>query len=106
MQVARDTYTIRVIGHLDHHWSDWLGEFDMTHNPDGTTTITAPVVDQTQLHGVLASLRDIGAVITELSAPARQPQPALRCSTASCPALRRQRQPTPPPAGARRRPGV
>jgi len=38
----------------------------MTRNDDGTTTITASIADQAQLHGVLAGLRDIGAVITEL----------------------------------------
>jgi hypothetical protein len=60
------TYAIRVDGHLDDHWSPWLGELDMTRNDDGTTTITALIADQAQLHGVLAGLRDIGAVITEL----------------------------------------
>jgi hypothetical protein len=38
----------------------------MTREKDGTTTITASIADQAQLHGVLAGLRDIGAVITEL----------------------------------------
>lgn len=66
MNTAPTTYAIRVDGHLDDHWSAWLGEADMTRETDGTTTITASTVDQAQLHGVLASLRDIGAVITEL----------------------------------------
>ena len=57
------TYAIRVEGHLDDHWSAWLGEHDITRD-DGATTVT--VHDQAQLHGVLAGLRDIGAVITEL----------------------------------------
>lgn len=66
MNTAPATYTIRVDGHLDDHWSAWLGELDMTRNNDGTTTITALIADQAQLHGVLARLRDIGAVIIEL----------------------------------------
>jgi RimJ/RimL family protein N-acetyltransferase len=66
MKATLTTYAIRVDGHLDDHWSTWLGEPDMTHETDGTTTITASITDQTQLHGVLASLRDIGAVITEI----------------------------------------
>jgi GTPase len=57
---------IRVDGHLDDHWSAWLGALDVTRNDDGTTTITALIADQAQLHGVLAGLHDIGAVITEL----------------------------------------
>ena len=60
------TYTIRVDGHLDDHWSAWLGGLAMTRNDDGSTTITASIADQAQLHGLLAGLRDIGAVITEL----------------------------------------
>jgi hypothetical protein len=66
MNTAPKTYAIRVDGHLDDHWSAWLGELDLTRNDDGTSTITALIADQAQLHGVLARLRDIGAVITEL----------------------------------------
>jgi hypothetical protein len=66
MSTAPTTYAIRVHGHLDDHWSAWLGEPDMTRENDGTTTITVSIADQAQLHGVLAGLRDIGAVITEL----------------------------------------
>jgi hypothetical protein len=66
MNCTPTTYLIRVEGHLDDHWSVWLGGLDMTRNDDGTTTITALIADQAQLHGVLAGLRDIGAVISEL----------------------------------------
>jgi RimJ/RimL family protein N-acetyltransferase len=66
MNTGPTTYAIRVNGHLDDHWSAWLGELDMTRDEDDTTTITVPVADQAQLHGVLAGLRDIGAVLTEL----------------------------------------
>jgi RimJ/RimL family protein N-acetyltransferase len=66
MNTAPTTYAISVNGHLDDHWLAWLGEPDMTRNDDGTTTVTVSVADQAQLHGVLAALRDIGAVITEL----------------------------------------
>jgi hypothetical protein len=79
MNTAPTTYTIRVDGHLDDHWSAWLGELDITREHDGTTTITASIADQAQLHGVLAALRDIGATITELhTTPA--PGPACRPS--------------------------
>lgn len=66
MTTTPTTYAIRVDGHLDDHWSAWLGELNLTHNDDRTTTITVPVADQAQLHGILAGLRDIGAVLTEL----------------------------------------
>jgi hypothetical protein len=66
MNTSPTTYEIRVDGHLDDHWSAWLGDLDLTHNDDGTTTITVEVADQAQLHGVLAGLRDIGTVLTDL----------------------------------------
>jgi hypothetical protein len=66
MNTSPTTYAIRVDSHLDDHWSAWLGDLDMTRDDDATTTITVSVADQAQLHGVLARLRDIGAVITEL----------------------------------------
>ncbi len=66
MNTSSTTYEIRVDGHLDDHWSAWLGDLDLTRNDDGTTTITVSVVDQAQLHGVLAGLRDIGAELTDL----------------------------------------
>ena len=66
MSTAPTTYAIRVEGHLDDHWSAWLGGLDMTRDDDGATTVTVETADQAQLYGVLAGLRDIGAVISEL----------------------------------------
>jgi hypothetical protein len=66
VNAARTTYAIRVDGHLDDHWSAWLGDADITRADDGTTTVTVSVADQAQLYGVLAGLRDIGAVLVEL----------------------------------------
>jgi hypothetical protein len=66
MNTTPTAYAIRVNDHLDDHWSAWLGELDMTRDDDGTTTLTVSIADQAQLHGVLAGLRDIGAVITDL----------------------------------------
>ncbi len=71
------TYAIRVEGHLDDHWSAWLGGLDMTRDDDGATTLTVQVADQAQLHGVLAGLRDIGAVISELRASDALPRSVL-----------------------------
>ena len=70
MNTALTTYAIRINGHLDDHWSSWLGELDMTFDDDGTTTVTVSVADQTQLHGILAGIRDIGAVLIELHSSA------------------------------------
>lgn len=66
MNTDPTTYTVRVKGHLDDHWSTWLGGTDLRHLDDGTTSLTIDGADQAQLHGVLAGLRDIGAVLVEL----------------------------------------
>ena len=60
------TYEVRVKGHLDDHWSTWFGELDLARHHDGTTTLVVEAGDQTQLHGLLAELRNIGAILVEL----------------------------------------
>lgn len=60
-------YRLRVVGHLDDRWSEWIGEFTIARHDDGTSTLTGPVADQAQLHGVLARLRDIGVTLLSLS---------------------------------------
>ena len=62
------TYAIRVDEHLDDHWCAWLGGRTLTRNGDGTSTLTAAVADQAQLHGILTRLRDIGATLLDLRA--------------------------------------
>jgi len=62
------TYEVRVVGHLDDHWSAWLGELTITRHHDGTSALAGPVADQAQLHGVLARLRDIGVTLLSLKA--------------------------------------
>ena len=57
------TYEIRVAGHLDDHWSDRLCGLAIRRNADGTTTLTGLLADQSQLYGVLAGVRDIGAAL-------------------------------------------
>ena len=55
-----ETYCIRVEGHLDDEWSDWFGGMMLVQMPDGTTTLTGPVADQSALHGLLLKLHNMG----------------------------------------------
>jgi hypothetical protein len=64
--MSASTYEVRVDGHLDDHWSDWLGGLAITHHDDGTSTLTGAVADQAQLHGILAALRDVGVTLLSL----------------------------------------
>lgn len=62
------SYQVQVRGHLANHWSDWLGGFTVDRQPDDTTILTGTVVDQTQLHGILAGFRDVGVELLTLHA--------------------------------------
>jgi len=61
-------YLLRVDGHLDPHWSSWFGELRLTQEDDGTTSLTAVVSDQAELHGLLAKIRDLGITLISLEA--------------------------------------
>ncbi len=54
------TYRIRVKGHLDPLWSEWLGGMALLHQPGGTTALSGVVPDQSALHGLLVVIRDLG----------------------------------------------
>jgi hypothetical protein len=60
------TYEIRVAGHLDDHWTAILDDLALARLDDGTTSLTGPIVDQAQLHGVLARIRDLGVPLLKL----------------------------------------
>jgi hypothetical protein len=53
-------YDIRVAGHLSTHWADRFDGMELRAEPDGTTVIHGPVIDQAALHGILQQVRDLG----------------------------------------------
>ena len=57
------TYEFQVVGHLDERWSEWFEELAIDRHEGGTCTLVGRMVDQAQLHGVLAGLRDIGVTL-------------------------------------------
>ena len=61
-----ELHEIRVQGHLDERWSDWMEGLVFTHESDGTTTLTGPLVDQAALHGVLTRIRDLALTIVSV----------------------------------------
>ncbi len=64
-------YEIRVKGHLDARWSAWFDGLSLTREPDGTTVIAGPVVDQAALHGLLQKLRDVGMPLISITQVSR-----------------------------------
>jgi hypothetical protein len=69
------TYQFRVAGHLDGHWAAIFENLTIARHTDGTSTLTGPVADQAQLHGILATVRDIGAVLISVHALALKRMP-------------------------------
>jgi len=63
-----DRYELRLDGHLDGRWSSWFSGLTLTHEDDGTTALRGTVVDQAELHGHLARVRDLGATLLSVTA--------------------------------------
>jgi hypothetical protein len=60
-------YELQVQGHLDQYWSTWFDGFTLTHQDDGTTTLRGLVRDQSELHGLLAKVRDLGMALISVT---------------------------------------
>jgi hypothetical protein len=60
-------YEIRIQGHLDQHWSSWLGGLTLSREDDGTTILRGAVTDQAALHGLLTKVHDLGATLLSLT---------------------------------------
>ena len=61
-----EIHEIRVQGHLDDRWIDWLEGLALARENDGTTTLTGPLADQAALHGVLNTIRDLNLPIVSV----------------------------------------
>ena len=67
--LAEDTgtpYEIKVQGHLEEHWSDWLGGLEITQDGHGNSLLTGVVPDQAALHGILLQIRDLGLTLVSV----------------------------------------
>jgi hypothetical protein len=73
---APAAYVLRVDGHLDGHWSAWFDDLTLTHEDDGTTSLSGQVWDQAQLHGLLNKVRDLGLTLVSVHAALDRPAPS------------------------------
>ena len=60
-------YEIRVKGHLDLTWSEWLGGLTIVHEANGDSTLTGQIPDQAALHGLLTIMRDMGMTFISIN---------------------------------------
>ena len=66
---------IRVRGRLEPRWSAWFDGLDVAPDPDGTTVIQGPVVDQASLFGVLQKVRDLALPLVSVRLDPDEPAP-------------------------------
>lgn len=59
-------YQLRVDGHLDARWSARFDDLALGLEADGTTILTGLLQDQSQLHGLLAKIRDLGLTLISI----------------------------------------
>jgi hypothetical protein len=60
-------YEIRMQGHIGESWSNWFEGMTLVQDPDGTTVIRCPDLDQAALHGLLAKVRDLGLLLISIT---------------------------------------
>lgn len=60
-------YEIKIQGHLDGYWSEWLGGLEIAQTTDGYSILTGFVLDQAALHGILVQIRDLGVPLISLN---------------------------------------
>lgn len=59
-------YRIRIKGHLDSGWQEWLEGLQIVHEPDGTSLLLGSLPDQPALLGVLVKLSHLGVPLLSL----------------------------------------
>ena len=60
-------YRIRVEGHLDPTWSIWFDGLNITHESNGETVLSGPILDQAELFGVLAKVQNLNLVLISVT---------------------------------------
>lgn len=63
-QAAR--YAIRVRGHLDPRWSEWLDGLTITCTESFDSILSGTIADQAALHGLLAKIRDLNLTLVSV----------------------------------------
>jgi len=58
--------SIRVKGHLDLGWQEWLEGLQIEHAPDGTSRLSGALTDQAALSGLLTKLSHLSLTLLSL----------------------------------------
>ena len=57
---------IRIQGHLNHSWQEWLENLQIVHKDDGTSWLSGTLPDQAALYGILMKLNRLSLTLLSL----------------------------------------
>jgi hypothetical protein len=63
----KELYEIRIEGHLALSWSETFEGMKIILTPDGETTLSGAVADQSALHGLLTRIRDLNLTLISVN---------------------------------------
>jgi len=66
-QYTMIVYQICVKEYLEKEWSDWFDSMAITHQENGETTLTGPIVDQPALLGLLFKLGTLNMTLLSVN---------------------------------------
>ena len=66
-QNTKTIYQIRIKGHLGTQWAEWFNGMTITLENSGDTLLTGIITDQSELHGLLKKIRDLGIPLLSIA---------------------------------------
>ncbi|HCI79300.1 MAG TPA: hypothetical protein DHW02_06395 [Ktedonobacter sp.] len=58
--------SIRIQGHLDSSWQEWLERLEIVHEEGGTSQLCGMLADQAALYGVLTKIDHLSLTLLSL----------------------------------------
>lgn len=66
--------SIRIQGHLDPSWQQWLENLQIVHEEGGTSRLSGTIPDQAALYGVLQKLDRLNLTLLSLERHETRPE--------------------------------
>ncbi len=66
--------SLRIKGHLDQSWQEWLEHLQIVHEEDGTSRLYGTLADQSALFGVLTKIHHLGLTLLSLERSENEPE--------------------------------
>lgn len=66
--------SIRIQGHLDLLWQEWLEGLEIVHEEGGTSKLSGTLADQAALYGVLTKIDHLSLTLLSLERSETRPQ--------------------------------